>query len=73
MALDPGGEPLYGVDLTGPSVLAAGAEHAGISQNLRTAADQCLSIPMAGSVDSLNAATALAIGLFEAVRQRSQA
>ena len=71
VALDPGGTPLYNADLTEPMALAVGAEHQGISPKLRAAANRLISIPMAGSIDSLNAATALAIGLFEAVRQRS--
>jgi TrmH family RNA methyltransferase len=34
------------------------------------AADQAIAIPMPGSAESLNAAAAVAVCLFEAVRQR---
>lgn len=71
LALDPDGPALFDSDLTGPIALAVGAEHAGISARLRAASDGLVSIPMTGTIDSLNAATALAIGLFETVRQRS--
>lgn len=71
VALDPAGSVLYDTDMSGPVALAVGSEHDGISPELRSAADQLISIPMVGSVDSLNAATALAVGLFEVVRQRA--
>lgn len=71
VALDPGGSvPLYDTDLTTPIALAVGAEHHGLSTELRETADVVASLPMAGSSDSLNAATALAVAMFEAVRQR---
>jgi TrmH family RNA methyltransferase len=70
VALDPSGDSLFEAELTGPTAMAVGAEHEGVSTELRRAADRLVSVPMAGTVDSLNAATALAIGLFEAVRQR---
>lgn len=69
-ALDPTGTALYDTDMRQPVAVAVGTEHEGISPALRTAADLLVAIPMAGTVDSLNAATALAIGLYEAVRQR---
>jgi RNA methyltransferase, TrmH family len=58
-------------DLTRPTAIAVGAEDAGLPAAWREAAEVELSIPMAGSgADSLNTATAAAILLFEAVRQR---
>jgi TrmH family RNA methyltransferase len=58
-------------DLTGPVALAVGAEDDGLPARWRDAADVAVEIPLRGRVaDSLNAATAAAILLFEAVRQR---
>jgi len=58
-------------DLAGPSAIAVGAEHAGLSPDwLRAAAEQ-IRIPMRGRVDSLNASVSAAIILFEALRQRT--
>ncbi len=58
-------------DLTSPLALLVGAEHRGLGADWIAAADRAVSIPVAGgSADSLNAATAAAIILFEAVRQR---
>jgi RNA methyltransferase, TrmH family len=58
-------------DLTPPLALLIGAEHTGLGAAWLAAADRTVSIPHAGgSADSLNAATAAAIILFEAVRQR---
>ena len=49
-----------------------GNEGAGLSDPLLALATQTVIIPMPGRVESLNAAAATAICLFEAVRQRSQ-
>ena len=58
-------------DLPTPTALLVGAEDAGLDERWRDAADLEVSIPMhPRSVDSLNTATAAAILLFEAVRQR---
>jgi TrmH family RNA methyltransferase len=58
-------------DLAAPAAIALGAEDAGLPDAWRTAADLEVSIATRGrAADSLNAATAAAILLFEAVRQR---
>ncbi len=58
-------------DLGGPVAIIVGAEDRGLGARWLGAADIQVSIPVSGSgVDSLNAATAAAILLFEAVRQR---
>jgi TrmH family RNA methyltransferase len=58
-------------DLAAPTAFAVGAEDAGLDGRWRAAADLELAIPQRGATaDSLNAATASAILLFEAVRQR---
>jgi RNA methyltransferase, TrmH family len=60
-------------DLTGPTVLAVGAEHAGLPADWLERADVRVRIPMLGRADSLNVAAAAAILAYEAVRQRLQA
>jgi TrmH family RNA methyltransferase len=58
-------------DLGGPIALVVGAEDEGLDERWREAADVAVSIPLHGrATDSLNAATAAAILLFEAVRRR---
>jgi len=70
-ALDPAGPLAWDeADLTGPLVLLAGAEGAGLRPALLQAADLRLSIPLACGLDSLNVSVALGVVLFEAVRQR---
>lgn len=61
---------LYDCDLRGKLAFAIGNEGAGLSASLQ-AASQCITIPMPGKVESLNAAAAAAVCLFEAARQRS--
>lgn len=71
-ALALGGEhSLFDLDLAGPTAILVGNEGAGLSQEILAAASARVHIPMRGSVESLNAAAAAAIALFEAVRQRN--
>lgn len=65
------GTSMYAVRLTGPLALIVGAEGAGLPPPVLAAADHRLSIPMAAPVESLNAAVATAVLLYEARRQRS--
>jgi TrmH family RNA methyltransferase len=65
-----GGRSLYDVDLSGPLAVLIGGEGQGLSSAALTEADERVSIPMAGPVESLNAAVAAAIVLYEARRQR---
>jgi TrmH family RNA methyltransferase len=65
-----GGTPMYEVDFTGPSALLMGGEGRGLPEDLLTAADVRVSIPMNGAIESLNAAVAAAVLLYEAQRQR---
>lgn len=62
---------LYDSNLQGALAFAIGNEGAGLSAELMACA-QLLSIPMPGRLESLNAAAATAICLFEAVRQRAK-
>jgi len=65
-----GAAALYATDLSGMIALAIGNEGAGLSTALREAASLAVTIPMPGGFESLNAAAAAAICLFECVRQR---
>ena len=51
--------------------LIVGNEGAGLSASLVAQATQRVTIPMPGRVESLNAAAAAAVCLFECVRQRA--
>ena len=62
---------LYDVDMTGPTAILIGNEGAGLSPELIAAATLRVSIPMPGRVESLNAAAAGAICMFEMTRQRA--
>jgi TrmH family RNA methyltransferase len=57
-------------DLRGPLALVIGGEAGGAGLAARSLADQFLHIPMLGGGESLDAAAAAAILLFEVVRQR---
>jgi len=63
---------LYDCDLRGNIAFLVGNEGAGLSAGLLNLATQRITIPMHGRVESLNAAAATAICLFEAVRQREK-
>ena len=62
---------LYDCDLRGNVAFLIGNEGSGLSVELRELATQKIRIPMPGHVESLNAAAATAICLFEVVRQHS--
>jgi RNA methyltransferase, TrmH family len=55
--------------LTGPVAFMIGNEGTGLSPDLIATASRRFTIPMPGRVESLNAAAAAAICLFERVRQ----
>jgi tRNA G18 (ribose-2'-O)-methylase SpoU len=61
---------LRAADLTGPLLVVVGNETTGMTSAWREACDELVSIPMAGSASSLNAATAGSIVLDEVARQR---
>lgn len=61
---------VFSSELTGPLAFIVGNEGAGLSDAVRAAATATVQIPMPGKMESLNASAALAIAVFEAVRQR---
>ena len=73
VGLDADGErSIYEADFRGPLALVLGAEGQGLRRLTRENCDQLVSIPMAGSVESLNVSVATGVVLFEAVRQRGK-
>ncbi len=58
-------------DLTGPCALMIGNEGAGLSEEWLELADARITIPTPGRVESLNAAVAGSLLLYEAARQRA--
>ncbi len=64
------GQPYYAVDWTVPSALIIGSEAEGASEEAAKIATGRIHIPMLGPAESLNAAMAASIILFEALRQR---
>lgn len=66
-----GGKTAWHSDLRGPLALVIGSEAEGVSSAARQAADDRIHIPMPGRSESLNAAIAAGILIFEVVRQRN--
>jgi len=62
---------IWDADLTGGVTLMVGREDEGLSPTARALASRVVSIPMLGSVDSLNASVALSLFAYEALRQRT--
>jgi TrmH family RNA methyltransferase len=71
VAQNTGVSELFDMNLRGPTAIVIGNEGAGLSADMVTAATHRVTIPMPGNVESLNAAAAGAICLFEMVRQRA--
>ena len=65
------GQPAGGIDLAGPAALLIGNEGKGVPDALAAKADGAVTIPCPGPVESLNAAVAASVLLYEAARQRS--
>ena len=65
------GESLYDLDLSQPTAIAIGNEGSGLSDAMIKASTHPVIIPIAAGVESLNAAAAASVCLFERVRQTS--
>ncbi len=74
VALVPGaGRALWEVDLRGPVTVVVGAERHGLPPEVVDACEEVCEVPQAPDAESLNAAAAAAVALYEAVRQRATA
>ncbi|MFZ5855503.1 MAG: TrmH family RNA methyltransferase [Chloroflexota bacterium] len=71
MVADMDGESCWETDLRQPLMLIVGGEAEGASEAARKLASQRIKIPMAGKTESLNAAVAGSVLMFEVMRQRS--
>jgi RNA methyltransferase, TrmH family len=68
IAADPAGRRSYrDADYRGPLAIVIGSERRGLAAQWLTAADSVVAIPMLGTSDSLNAAVAGALLLYEAL------
>lgn len=63
-------QSLFALDLTGPTAFVIGNEGSGVSPRLLALASRRVRLPMAGPVESINAAAAAAVCVFERLRQR---
>ncbi|HEY2467422.1 MAG TPA: RNA methyltransferase [Terracidiphilus sp.] len=66
-----GAQPADNVDLSGPVALVIGNEGNGVPAGLAARTDGAVTIPCPGPVESLNAAVAASVLLYEAARQRA--
>lgn len=64
-------QDLFSVKFQGPLAMVLGAEGRGLRRLTAETCDQLVSIPMFGTVESLNVSVASGICLYEARRQRS--
>ncbi|HYJ12714.1 MAG TPA: 23S rRNA (guanosine(2251)-2'-O)-methyltransferase RlmB [Thermomicrobiales bacterium] len=65
----PNSQDLFSTDIPTPAVLVVGSEGPGLTANIRKRCQLIVSLPMRGQVESLNAATAGSIALFDLVRR----
>ena len=65
-----GGIPINEADLSGPLAIVVGSEGSGLGRLVREKCDLLVRLPMAGPTESLNAAVAGSIALYEAFRRR---
>ena len=61
---------LYQMDCSGTIAIAMGAEGEGLRRLTREHCDGLFSLPMLGTVESLNVSVATGVSLYEVIRQR---
>ncbi len=66
---DMDGKSMYSVDLTGNVAIVVGSEGSGVSSLTRKLADEVISIPMVGKINSLNASVSAGVVMYEVLRQ----
>ena len=69
---DTGTHEPWDEDLTGDVMLVVGAEKEGVSNQVLSAADSCVVLPMDGFVPSYNLQVAVSVVALEALRQRNK-
>ena len=67
---DMDGESVYKTDLKGDIAIVIGGEGFGVKKLTKELCDKVVALPVKGKVNSLNAATACGVLVYEAVRQR---
>ena len=70
-AADMDGQSYTEADLSGPVALVIGSEGKGVSRLTKETCDGCVSIPMLGKINSLNASVAAAILIFKTAENRA--
>lgn len=66
------GKSMYETDMKGAMAIVIGSEDEGLSALVRKKCDYIISAPIKGNIDSLNAAVASAVLMYEKVRQDTQ-
>ena len=61
---------IYQIDFTGHTALVLGAEGKGMRRLTKENCDELFSIPIVGTVESLNVSVATGVALYEVLRQR---
>ena len=67
---DKGAASLYDTDMDRHVALIMGREHSGLGKRLAGLCDELVSLPMVGTVSSLNVSVATGVCLYEVLRQR---
>ena len=66
-----GAKSLWDTDFTGPAAIVIGSEGDGMGRLVAEQCDFLVNIPLRGRIDSLNAATAAGVLMYEVLRQRT--
>ena len=72
LAGEEGAQPLFSSDTAAPVVLVVGSEAKGIRRLVREQCDLLVSLPMIGKIESLNAAVAGSVALYEIFRDSEE-